>query len=216
MAPNPTPRSRLSSGNFDLVARFYPALEWLVFQGQLNQARQAFIDVVLQANRVLLVGEGNGRFLESLMTGKRSGYIKVVEMSPVMIRLARDRLVPSDVVLEFLEADIRECQPGKGFDCVVTHLFLDQFNPPTQLALIQKIAELALEKGTWINVDFLPPRTLRGRLLMWLQYTFFRIASRIEAKHCFDQSPAAAQSGWKTTEVIPYLGRLVAAKRYQK
>ena len=211
-------RSHPASSQFDRVAFFYPALEWLVFRRHLDRARQAFIGVVLEASRVLLVGEGNGRFLRSLMTSKISGWVTVVEKSAAMVQCAKDRIagIPRDVFVEFLEADFLEWQPEKQFDCAVTHFFLDQFNPPTQLAITQKIAELTPENGTWINVDFLPPHTLGSNLLMWLQYTFFRMLTRIEAKRCFDESSVAAASGWVIAETIPYLGGLIAAKRYQK
>lgn len=203
--------------NFDLIAPFYPILERLVFKAKLDEARRSFFDVVLEANRVLLVGEGNCRFLKSLIARKLDGYIKVVEQSGLMIRLAKNRVGRSEkVALEFVEADLRRCQPGEGFDCVVTHFFLDLFNPPAQAAIIQKFAKLTTENATWINVDFIPARTLRGRLLLWLAYRFFRTLSRIEAKSCSDESPAAAQSDWILAEAVRYLGGLVVARRYRK
>jgi hypothetical protein len=51
---------------------------------------------------------------------------------------------------------------------LVTHFFLDLFNPPAQRSVIKRIAELTTPTGSWINVDFLPARTLRGGILMWL------------------------------------------------
>lgn len=202
---------------FDLVAPIYPALERLVFGAHLDNARQAFLKYVLEANRILLVGEGNGRFLKSVIAGKLVGCIKVVEKSRMMIRLAKSRVgEPRKVAVEFIESDFRLFQSGNEFDCVVTHFFLDQFSPPAQHAIIEKLAELITKEGTWINVDFVPARTLKGRVLMWSQYTFFRVMSRIEARRCFDESAAAARLGWTTAETIPHLGGLVVAKRYRK
>jgi tRNA (cmo5U34)-methyltransferase len=136
-----------------------------------------------------------------------------------MVRLAKDRIrkfeeVPFD--LEFIETDVREYNPANKFDCVVTHFFLDLFNPLAQRSVIKRIAELTTPSGTWINVDFLSARTLRGAVLMWLQFTFFRLVSQIEARRCFDESTAAAAAGWTVIETIPYLGGLVVAKRRQK
>ena len=54
-----------STPEFDLVAPFYPGLERLVFGTHLNNARQTFLLEILKANQVLLVGEGNGRFLKN-------------------------------------------------------------------------------------------------------------------------------------------------------
>jgi tRNA (cmo5U34)-methyltransferase len=206
-----------TTADFDLVAPFYPGLERLIFGTHLDDARQTFLLEILRANQVLLVGEGNGRFLKLLNTRKFAGRVRVVEKSSMMIRLAKNRVGPvGKVDLEFIQGDFRRCQLGKGFDCVVTHFFLDLFNPPGQLAVIEKFAELTDEKATWINVDFFPARGWRSRVLMWCQYRFFRAVSRIEAKSCSDELPAARQSGWSLVEAVPYLGGLVMARRYEK
>jgi hypothetical protein len=136
-----------------------------------------------------------------------------------MVRLAKDRIRKLEEVrcdLEFIETDFREYNPVHQFDCVVTHFFLDLFSPPTQGSVIKRIAEFTSTSGAWINVDFLPGRELRDHILMSLQYAFFRVVSRIEAKRCFDESAAAAACGWTVGEAISYLGGLVAAKRYLK
>jgi len=210
-------RAPQTAAQFDLVARIYPALERLVFGLRLDDARKAFFEEVVEADRVLLVGEGNGRFLKSLIARKRAGCVSVLESSKVMIRLAKNRAGDSEKVgLDFIEADFRVYRPEHEFDCVVTHFFLDLFNPPSQLAIIEKMAELIADGGTWINVDFVPARTLWPGILMSLQYAFFRVVSRIESKRCFDESEAAAAAGWTITEAISYLGGLVVAKRYRK
>jgi ubiquinone/menaquinone biosynthesis C-methylase UbiE len=209
--------SSQTGAKFDLVAPIYPVLERLVFGSHLDEARQAFFDEVLEADRILLVGEGNGRFLKSLIARKRAGCVRVVEKSGVMIHLAKDRAGESkDIGLEFVEADFRLYQAEQEFDCAVTHFFLDQFNPPSQLQIIEKLAGFVAKGGTWINVDFAPSRTLRGHILMWLQYAFFRVASRIEAGRCFDESAIATRAGWIIAETASYLGGLVVARRYQK
>jgi tRNA (cmo5U34)-methyltransferase len=206
-----------AAAQFDLVAPIYPALERLVFGMRLDEARQAFSEGILEADRILLVGEGNGRFLKSLIARKRVGCVWVVEKSRAMIQLAKHRAGESrNVGLEFIEADFRLCQLRQEFDCVVTHFFLDLFNPPSQLAIIEKLAGFVAKGGTWINVDFVPGRTLKGHILMWLQYAFFRFVSRIEAKRCFDESGMAARAGWIIAETVSYLGGLVMARRYRK
>src|SRR5258707_14055296 len=73
---------------FDLVAPLYPVLERWIFGRRLDGARMAFYDAVLQADRILLVGEGNGRFLRSLLARKIGGCVTVVGKSRGMLRLA--------------------------------------------------------------------------------------------------------------------------------
>jgi hypothetical protein len=43
----------VTEAQFDLVAPIYPALERLVFGAHLDNARQAFLEYVLEANRIL-------------------------------------------------------------------------------------------------------------------------------------------------------------------
>jgi tRNA (cmo5U34)-methyltransferase len=213
------PESSDSRNQFDLVARFYPALEQCVFGSRLTRARLAFFDAVVQRERVLLAGEGNGRFLTLLLARKNKGCIKVVEKSAVMICLAKARIRKvgkASCDLEFIESDVREYDAANKFDCVVTHFLLDAFNPPGQQSVIRKITELTTPSGTWINVDFLPARTLRGGILMWTQYAFFRLVSKLEASHCCDASAAAAAAGWTVVETISYLGGLVVATHWKK
>jgi ubiquinone/menaquinone biosynthesis C-methylase UbiE len=213
------PESDHSPNRFDLIAPLYPALEQCVFGSHLNRARRAFFDAVVQADRILLVGEGNGRFLTLLLAHKNKGCINVVEKSAVMIRLAQERARKLGEVrcdLDFIGTDVLEYRPADRFDCVVTHFLLDLFNPLAQRTLIKRITELTAPSGTWINVDFLPARTVRGSILMWLQYAFFRVASQIQARRCFDESTSAAAAGWTVAETLSYLSGLVVAKRYQR
>jgi ubiquinone/menaquinone biosynthesis C-methylase UbiE len=212
-----TQRTIYPDSNYDLVAKFYPALERCVFGFHLENARQAFYEAALQTERVLLVGEGNGRFLKSLLARKTGGSICVLEKSPVMIRLAKERIQHRGKTdLEFIEADVRSYTTKQPVDCIVTHFFLDQFSPPTQQVIIDRLNDLTTDDGTWINVDFTPPRTIAGHALMWLQYTFFRIVSRVEARRCFDESTVAAQNGWIVVESTNFLGGFVVARRYKK
>ena len=88
---NPHRVSKVRTG-FDLVAPFYPRLERLVFGTHLDEARQTFLSAILKAKQLLLVGEGNGRFLKFLNTREFAGRIRVVEKSSMMIRLARKHL----------------------------------------------------------------------------------------------------------------------------
>jgi hypothetical protein len=53
----------MGKATFDLVAGFYPLLEQMVFGSTLSRARRFFIPRVREGNKILLIGEGSGRFL---------------------------------------------------------------------------------------------------------------------------------------------------------
>jgi ubiquinone/menaquinone biosynthesis C-methylase UbiE len=71
--------------NFDLIARFYPLLEQIVFGSTLNLARRFFIPRVTEGNKILLIGEGNRRFLFEMLKQTSSDSVTVVDSSARML-----------------------------------------------------------------------------------------------------------------------------------
>ena len=144
---------------FDLVASFYPLLEQTVFGSTLSRARNFFISQVTQGNNILLIGEGNGRFLFEMVKQTSSASITVVDSSARMLAAAARRLATVDHCsrIQFIHADISEWRsPVAHYDRVVTHFFLDLFTPFCLRRVVEKISRLATEYSLWINVDFSP------------------------------------------------------------
>lgn len=57
---------------YDRLASSYRGIEWLVFGSQLQRARVALIDQLPDWNRLLILGDGDGRLLEQLYAYRRS------------------------------------------------------------------------------------------------------------------------------------------------
>lgn len=189
---------------FDLVASFYPLLEQTVFGSTLSRARSFFISRVTEGNNILLVGEGNGRFLFEMVKQTSSGSVTVVDSSARMLAAAARRLATVDHCsrIEFIHADILEWRsPVAHYDRVVTHFFLDLFTPCRIRRVVEKITRLATQDSLWINVDFSSEdRCLRQQLLMWAQYRFFQLSAGIQASRLFDPRPYIRQAGWEILE----------------
>ena len=60
--------------------------------------------VMLTAQRALVLGDGNGRFLAELLAANRSVAVDAIDISPMMVELARRRVGETDRV-RFLVAD---------------------------------------------------------------------------------------------------------------
>jgi len=189
---------------FDLIASFYPLLEQTVFGSTLSQARNFFMTRVRAGNHILLIGEGNGRFLFEVLKQTSAASFTVVDSSARMLAAATRRLATVDRCprVELIHADILEWRsPAAHYDRVVTHFFLDQFTPGRIRRIIDKISRLATEDALWINVDFTSEsQRLLQKLLMWAQYRFFRIIAGIESSRLFDPGPWIGQAGWKILE----------------
>ena len=197
------------------MARIYPALERAAFGRALDEARKAFLDSVVSRHRLLLIGEGNGRFLADCLRHKVGGSITVVDSSGKMLSLLRSRVgqIERRTALELIQADFRQWQGwGEPFDAIVTHFFLDLFLPGSQRLVMEKIATVSQPDTVWVNVDFRP--TLRSpfhRWIDWLQYRFDRLISGVEADRHYDPAPVIRAAGWiPRQERIFCRGSLVA------
>jgi ubiquinone/menaquinone biosynthesis C-methylase UbiE len=193
----------MGKATFDSIASFYPLLEQIIFGSTLSRSRRFFARRVTEGN-ILLIGEGNGRFLSEMVTQTSSASFTVVDSSARMLASAARRIATVDRCprIELIHADILEWQsPPAHYDRVVTHFFLDLFMPCRIRRIVEKISRIATEETLWINVDFTcENQSLRQKLLMWTQYRFFRIFAGIEAPRLFNSLPYIRQAGWEILE----------------
>jgi ubiquinone/menaquinone biosynthesis C-methylase UbiE len=191
----------MSKAAFDLVASFYPLLEQIVFGPKLSRARRSFISRVTEGRKILLIGEGNGRFLCEVVKQTSSASITVVDSSTRMLASASRRIATINCSsrIELIHSDILEWRADAGsYDRIVTHFFLDLFPPDRIRRVVEKISQLAMEDCLWINVDFTSEnQSLPQKLLMWAQYRFFRIFARIEAPRLFDAGTLIRNANWE-------------------
>ena len=146
---------------FDLVASFYPLLEQTIFGSTLNRARIFFISRVTEGNNILLIGEGNGRFLFEMVKETSSGSVTVVDSSARMLASAARRLATIDHYsrIEFVQGYILEWRsPVPHYDRVVTHFFLYLFTPACLRWVVEKISAW-LRKTPYGSMLILPRKT---------------------------------------------------------
>jgi ubiquinone/menaquinone biosynthesis C-methylase UbiE len=178
--------------NFDRVARHYRWLETLVFGNRLQEARVAFIGQIRAPRRVLIAGEGNGRFLGEFVRAHPAAEIDCIEASARMIALARRRVESSKV--RFIQADLRaaDLEP-QTYDLIVTHFVLDCFDEQSLPSAIEKLARAATLEAQWMIAEFCEPvcgwQRFQARLLIAIMYRFFRVTAGIEARHLVDYKP---------------------------
>jgi ubiquinone/menaquinone biosynthesis C-methylase UbiE len=176
--------------SFDLLARHYRWMELLLAGNKLQRCRTAFLDRVGDAQNVLIVGEGNGRFLVECRRKLPTARITVVDASARMLDAARTRLERSGLDssgVQFIHTDALDWKPNcASHDLIVTHFFLDCF-PSQQLEqVVAALSQSASPGASWLLADFqVPTRGLsRYRALIihaWM-YAFFRVATRLPAR----------------------------------
>ncbi len=169
------------AANFDRLARIYRALEFVAFGRDLERARFRWLDALADRRSILILGEGDGRFLERLLSVAPSARIHCVDASAAMLAVAASRISDSQdrARITFEQADARQVfLEHASYDAVVTLFFLDCFDAPEAEKLIGRL-DAALGPGAvWLFADFALPESplARWRARAWLAllYAFFR------------------------------------------
>jgi ubiquinone/menaquinone biosynthesis C-methylase UbiE len=175
--------------SFDLLAPHYRWIEFVSAGEKLQRCRTEFLQRVAGAKRVLIVGDGNGRFLLECRRQLPDAKITSVDASARMLGLARRRLERHGVnsaSIDFVCADaLAWTPPEREFDLIVTHFFLDCFRREQVEALVAKFARAAGPRANWLLADFqVAPTGLarqRSRLILWTLYRFFRVMTGLSA-----------------------------------
>ncbi len=204
--------------NFDRLARWYPWMERGAAGGLMQRCRIAFLDRISPPRRVLLAGEGPGRFLAELTRRFPEASVTVVDSSERMLDLAKRNLGRKRVGrVEFVHADVLEWEVPKGeFDLIVTHFFLDGFRPESLGACVTRLATTAAPEADWLMADFQIAEQglarIRGRAIVWLLYRFFRITCRLDADRLTDPSQFLNAAGFELRERRDFDGRLLKSE----
>jgi len=170
--------------SFDRLAPFYRSMEIFAAGGKLQRCRMAFLDEIPVPKKILLAGEGHGRFLPECVRRFPQTEIVMVDISAGMLEIARSK-VESDHV-KFIHADFLEWDGPQGeFDLIVTNFFLDCFTADQLALVISKLGRCATPDAQWLLADFeiatTPLAGLRGRLIVGMLYTFFRLVAALKA-----------------------------------
>ncbi len=205
--------------NFDRVAPHYRWLETLVFGRKLQEARIAFVRQIAPPRRVLVAGEGNGRFLAEFVRAHPGAEVDCVEASARMIEIARARIQSGRV--RFICADLREVKlEREAYDLLVTHFFLDCFAAKGLAEIVAKLAALATAEAQWLIAEFCEPAAGWGRFgargLIAAMYFFFRAVAGIEGCRLLDYQPLVRSAGFCLTSQTLLANGMIRSQLWQR
>jgi ubiquinone/menaquinone biosynthesis C-methylase UbiE len=189
--------------NCDPIARWYRWFEYVGFGGELERRRCAFLADVADARRILVLGEGDGRFLVRLVkqniAQNPGASIDYVDLSDRMLALARSRAGES---VNYHHADARTIPlPAGEYDLIVTHFFLDCFDPPDAAMLVQRVANAAQPNARWLISEFRQPAAgwpaVWARLWLRALYFFFRVTTGLRTTSLIDHHPLLEDHGFR-------------------
>ena len=183
--------------NCDPIAHWYRWLEYAGFGRALERRRNAFLADIADARRALVMGEGDGRFLEKLVPllfRNPGAAIDYVDVSARMLELARARA--GDCVRYVLGDALAIPLPEHEYDLIVTHFFLDCFDESDQAALIERVAHAARGNARWLISEFRQPAAW-ARGVVGLLYLFFRVTTGLATNRLADHRPTLQRCGFR-------------------
>jgi tRNA (cmo5U34)-methyltransferase len=221
-------RSNAKPDGFGSLAWVYEGLERLVYGSLLQRARLALLESLAPCKRILILGEGDGRFLLVLLQRHGACEVTVLERSPGMLERARVRLTrhapATQSRVTFWQADALEASlPEHSYDAIVTHFFLDVFDQKQLQILVTRLTASLEPGGLWLISDFARPQRVEGasyrfgsQVLLPLMYTFFRLTTGLSTRTLIAPQPHLHASGMGLEKTRRFCGGFIYAERWRK
>lgn len=187
--------------NCDPLARWYRWLEYAAFGGALRGRREAFLFELGDPKRVLVLGDGDGRFLQVFAALYPRTRIDAVDVSAKMVELAKAR-VPA---ASFHVDDAREFAFEGEYDLAVAHFFFDCFDDRELEAMLGRIHTKRWLVSEFRNTGWSWP-VLRGL------YFFFRLTTGLRVRSLPDHRRALSGLGYRMEKEQTALAGLVGSE----
>jgi ubiquinone/menaquinone biosynthesis C-methylase UbiE len=205
--------------SFDRIARPYRWLEYLSFGPMLERCRFCRIPQLGGARRALVLGDGDGRFLQRLLARNPQVHVDAVDQSTVMLRLLQSRVaaVGAGERVRVHQSDALAFAPDGSYDLVVTHFFLDCFTTEEVQALTENIGPHLAPGALWVVSEFAIPRglaALPARSIVAALYGAFRLITGLRVDILPDYSSALVRAGFVLEERKTFLAGLLVSDRW--
>lgn len=189
--------------NFDFIARHYNWIEKIIFRSDLEKFRCMNIELIKDAKSILLLGDGDGRFLEQVSKIGTEAKIVSVDSSAKMINLSQIKVKPSHLNVEFYCSKIENFKPSKSFnpDLIIAHFFLDCFTHDEALLILDRISQWASVDAKFIISDFSITKNMSfhrvyQKTLTSIMISFFCLFCGISARILPNIPKIMTSSGW--------------------
>lgn len=189
------------TAKFDGLAPYYHWMETVLAGRKLERCRNAFLTHINNPQRVLLVGEGHGKFLAEIVRRWPQSKITCLDVSAGMIAASKKHLKRRGLNTSrttFLCGNLFTV-PLEEYDLIATHFLLDCLTPEQLAMAIAKLASHLRPGGRWMLSDFQLPasgwKRLRAQCIHWLMYRFFRAVTDLPAEKITNPVPLLERNG---------------------
>lgn len=208
--------------SFDRIARPYRWLEYLSFGPMLERCRFYRIPQLapeyFPGRRVLVIGDGDGRFLARLLAANPRLHADAVDQSPAMLRLLQARVTAigaADRVRLHCGDALAFAPPrGQPYDALITHFFLDCLSTADVQRLAESIRSALDPRAVWIISEFaIPngPAALPAKALVAALYAAFHFITGLRTRTLPDYAAALSRAGFILDHRQRFLGGLLVS-----
>ena len=205
--------------NFDRIAPFYGPMERWLAGKCLHRCRTAFLGEIPVPRRVLMVGEGHGRFLGAFRERFPEADITVLDGSAKMLEISKARLADHRGV-EFVHAMVEDWETEQRYDLIVTNFLLDCLPEATLERVIDQLASFAEPDADWLVAEFHIPEEgfskWRSRIIVGLLYFFFRVVAGLEARQLHPPDAALERNGFARIRRKEWSWRLLKSEWWRR
>ncbi len=208
--------------DFNLLAPFYRWMEWFSFGPWLGWCRCAFLDDLRNPRKVLVFGDGDGRFTARLLRANPHAQADAVDASSAMLRALVRRAGAQAAQVQTHCHDARSWRPARGvrYHLVVTHFFLDCLTTAEVRALAAQVRAACAPRALWLVSEFAIPQTRFGRRiarpLVGFLYWAFRVLTGLKVRRLPDHSAALAEAGFVLLLRRYWLGGLLVSELWKR
>ncbi|HTV10148.1 MAG TPA: methyltransferase domain-containing protein [Candidatus Aquilonibacter sp.] len=214
--------------NFDRVAAIYRWAEYISLGPLLQRTRTALLPNLEAQHRnplhALVLGDGDGRFLEQLLLRYPDSSALAVDTSAAMLNRLRNRCartIPDAATrLTTIQRSALEIDLPPSTSLITTHFLLDCFTQPGVDALIGRLATQLAPGALWLVSDFALPRNplLRpvARLYIATLYTAFRVLTGLRVRRLPDPRRAFHCAGLRRVARQTFLCGLLYTELWRR
>jgi trans-aconitate methyltransferase len=206
----------MSEPSFDRIAKIYRWLEYATFGPLLQRCRTKFVSE-FRCARALVLGDGDGRFIEHLLSHHPNIEIDSIDKSLSMLRLQIKRNPALNI--SFYHADALNFVPPRSYDLVATHFFFDCLRQEEVDAITDRLSPYLSPKCLWVVSEFsIPNGVMRpcAYLLVTFLYAAFRITTSLGTSRLPDHVTPLAKAGFTLVERRYALFRILVSELWRK
>ncbi|SMD35462.1 Ubiquinone/menaquinone biosynthesis C-methylase UbiE [Reichenbachiella faecimaris] len=204
--------------DYNRIAWIYDVLAHWVFRGNILKSQTRFLSQLQPNNRVLIIGGGSGRVLESIVQEDIPLTIHFIEPSEQMIEKARKReLKSSNLDVSFYQTRFESFDTSDKYDAVCCFYFLDLFKKKSLNLHLAHIKALMNNQAILLVSDFQNRKgTWWQKGLSMVMHVFFKFTTGLESNKLEDFDCAIVASGFHRDSDADFFSQFIFSAVYKK